>query len=65
LQNATRSVAFNEIRLIFRSRSLALQLRNGSITDLGAVKMLDLIFIAITVVFFAVALVYAGGCDRL
>jgi len=51
--------------LIFSLQTLAPQLRNGSITDLGAVKMLDLIFIAITVVFFAIAIAYAGGCDRL
>ena len=31
----------------------------------GAIKMADLIFIVITVVFFAIALAYVRGCDRL
>jgi hypothetical protein len=44
----------------------ALAMRGWQVNLLsGAIKMADLIFIVITVVFFAIALAYVRGCDRL
>jgi hypothetical protein len=68
LQIATRD-AYSSGKNPFSSREKgwhwACDKRLADKSTLGAIKMADLIFIVITVVFFAIALAYVRGCDRL
>jgi hypothetical protein len=69
LQIATRgSLAFLVKTNDFATEGLAHWLRNypdARLYFLGAIKMADVIFIAVTVVFFIISWLYVIACDRL